>query len=218
MDTVADTQISILLVEDYALIRAGMRALIDTLPNIQVVAEARDGREALALIARHRPHIVLMDLELPTVDGREATAAIHENFPDTRVIILSMHTGQEDVVEALQAGAAGFLPKFAGDAELQLALESVMQGQTYLSPHVAHHLAAYVRNEDGIQNDNPLTPRQEEILRLIANGRSTKEIAAELNISVKTAETHRANIMARLDIRDVAGLVRYALKHGLVDA
>lgn len=218
MDTVADTQISILLVEDYALIRAGMRALIDTLPNIQVVAEARDGREALTLIARHRPHIVLMDLELPTVDGREATATIHENFPETRVIILSMHTGQEDVVEALQAGAAGFLPKFAGDAELQLALESVMQGQTYLSPHVAHHLAAYIRNEDGVQNDNPLTPRQEEILKLIANGRSTKEIAAELSISVKTAETHRANIMERLNIRDVAGLVRYALKHGLVDA
>lgn len=190
MDTVADTQISILLVEDYALIRAGMRALIDTLPNIQVVAEARDGREALTLITSHRPHIVLMDLELPTVDGREATAAIRENFPDTRVIILSMHTGQEDVVEALQAGADGFLPKFAGDAELQLAIESVMRGQTYLSPHVAHHLAAYGRNEDGGQNDSPLTPRQEEILQLIANGRSTKEIAAELSISVKTAETH----------------------------
>lgn len=217
MESVADYSISILLVEDYALIRAGMRALIDSLPNINVVAEARDGREALNLVKQHQPDIVLMDLDLPTVNGHEATAAITNDYPDSQVIILSMHTQQEDVVQALQAGAAGFLPKYASDTELELAITAVLQGQTYLSPHVSHHLATYVRNDEGVKNESPLTPRQQEILKLIANGRSTKEIAAELNISIKTAETHRANIMERLDIRDVAGLVRYALKTGLVE-
>jgi DNA-binding NarL/FixJ family response regulator len=158
-----------------------------------------------------------MDLELPAVNGREATAEIASSYPQTRVIILSMHTGQDDVVQALQAGAAGFLPKFASDSELQLAIEAVMQGKTYISPHVSHHLAAYIRNDE-TSKENPLTPRQEEILKHIANGRSTKEIASQLNISIKTAETHRANIMNRLDMRDVASLVKYALKNGLVDA
>ena len=217
MELITHRPISILLVEDYALIRAGMRALIETLPDVEVVAEARNGREALDLFGDHQPDIVLMDLALPLVDGREATAAITNNHPNTRVIILSMHTSQEDVVRAIHAGAAGFLPKFAGDDELKIAIEAVINGRTYLSPHVSHHLAAYIRNEDEESSKNPLTPRQEEILTLIANGRSTKEIAAQLSISIKTAETHRANIMERLGIRDVAGLVKYALKQGLVE-
>lgn len=217
MDFVAKTTITLLLVEDYALIRAGVRALINNLPGVQVVGEARDGREALALISTCQPDIVLMDLALPTVDGREATAAISQQYPEVRVIILSMHTGQDDVVQALQAGAAGFLPKFASDAELKLAIDAVMAGQTYLSPHVSHHLAAYIRQEESAATPEPLTPRQQEILALIANGRTTKEMAADLNISIKTAEAHRANIMERLGIHDVAGLVRYALKTGLVE-
>jgi len=218
MNMITESTITLLLVEDYALIRAGMRALINNLPDVEVVAEARDGREALTLIETHRPDIVLMDLALPTVDGREATAAITQQYPDVRVIILSMHTDQEDVVSALLAGAVGFVPKFASDGELKQAIEAVMAGQTYLSPHVSHHLAAYIRQEEQTpRKEEPLTPRQQEVLKLIADGRSTKEIAADLNISIKTAEAHRANIMERLDIRDVAGLVRYALRMGLVD-
>lgn len=218
MNMITESTITLLLVEDYALIRAGMRALINNLPDVEVIAEARDGREALSLIENHRPDIVLMDLALPTVDGREATAAITQQYPEVRVIILSMHTDQEDVVAALLAGAVGYVPKFASDGELKQAIEAVMSGQTYLSPHVSHHLAAYIRQEEQAPHKvEPLTPRQQEVLKLIADGRSTKEIAADLNISIKTAEAHRANIMERLDIRDVAGLVRYALRMGLVD-
>lgn len=219
---VTNSVITLLLVEDYALIRAGMRALINYLPDIQVVAEARDGREALALIEHCRPHIVLMDLALPLIDGHQATAVISQRYPEVRVIILSMYTEQEDVVQALQAGAVGFVPKFASDVELKQAIDAVIAGQTYLSPHVSHHLAAYVRQEETEPRlagpPPPLTLRQQEVLRLIANGRSTKEIATTLNISIKTAEAHRANIMERLNIRDVAGLVRYALRTGLVEA
>ncbi len=219
MEERAEHTIRLLLVEDFAIIRAGMCALLDGLPNVNVIASARNGREALALLEMHRPDIVLMDLELPHVNGRQATAAITREYPDIRVIILSMHTDQQSVVEALQAGAAGYLPKSAGDHELQQAIELVMQGQTYLSPHVSHHLINYIRQDDEPEDeDSALTPRQIEILKLIANGRSTKEIAQELHISIKTVEAHRANIMERLDIRDVAGLVRYALKTGLVEA
>lgn len=218
MNMITESSITLLLVEDYALIRAGMRALINHLPDVQVIADARDGREALTLIETHRPDIVLMDLALPTVNGREATAAITQQYPEVRVIILSMHTEQDDVVQALQAGAVGFVPKFASDAELKQAIDAVMAGQTYLSPLVSHHLAAYIRQEEQTPpKEEPLTPRQQEVLKLIADGRSTKEIAGDLNISIKTAEAHRANIMERLDIRDVAGLVRYALRMGLVD-
>ena len=219
MEERAEHAITLLLVEDFAIIRAGMCALLDGLPNINVIASARNGREALALLEIHQPDIVMMDLELPYINGRQATATITREYPDVRVIILSMHTDQQSVVEALQAGAVGYLPKSANDHELQQAIEMVMQGQTYVSPHVSHHLINYIRqDEEPEDEDSALTPRQIEILKLIANGRSTKEIAQQLHISIKTVEAHRANIMERLNIRDVAGLVRYALKTGLVEA
>lgn len=220
MEERAEQPINLLLVEDYAIIRAGMCALMGSLPNVNVVASAQNGREALTLLETHQPDIVVMDLELPHLNGRQATAAITQKYPHIRVIILSMHTDQQSVVEALQAGAAGYLPKSASDTELQQAIKTVMQGQTYVSPHISHHLINYIRQDEEPQadEDDALTPRQIEILKLIANGRSTKEIAQQLHISIKTVEAHRANIMERLDIRDVAGLVRYALKTGLVEA
>lgn len=217
MEELAEHTINLLLVEDYALIRAGMCALMESLPNVKVIASAKNGREALTLLETHRPDIVMMDLELPQINGRDATATISKEYPSIRVVILSMHTDQQSVVEALQAGASGYLPKSASNEELQQAIEVVMQGQTYISPTVSHHLANYIRQDNPTSKQSPLTARQEEILKLISNGRSTKEIAQELNISIKTAEAHRANIMERLDIRDIAGLVRYALKTGLVD-
>lgn len=216
-ETEENYKIRIILVEDYALIRAGMRALINNLPDITIVAEAHDGPEAIDIICQHQPDLVLMDIGLPTVNGHEVTTIVTKQFPQIKVLILSSYTGQDDVVQALQAGAAGYLPKLAGENELAIAIKTIINGQTYISPSISHHLAAYIRNEPQTKEEPTLTPRQIETLKLIANGRSTKEIAATLNISIKTAESHRANIMERLDIYDVAGLVRYALKTGLVE-
>lgn len=218
MEELAQQTIKLLLVEDYALIRAGMCALMDSLPNVKVIATAKHGQEALALLNTEQPDIVMMDLELPYINGRDATATITKTHPHIRVIILSMHTDQQSVLNALQAGANGYLPKSANHHELQQAIEAVMQGQTYLSPTVSHHLANYIRQETPTEDESPLTLRQQEILTLISNGYATKEIAQQLNISIKTVEAHRANIMDRLGIYDVAGLVRYALKTGLIEA
>ena len=218
MEEQAVTTINVLLVEDYALIRAGMSALLNSLPNVQVMAAAKNGQEAVNHLKTEQPDIVMMDLELPQLNGLEATAAITKAYPNVHVVILSMHTDQQSVIEGLQAGASGYLPKSATNHELQQAIEVVMQGQTYISPSVSHHLANYIRQDNIPSKQSPLTARQEEILKLISNGYATKEIAQQLNISIKTVEAHRANIMERLEIYDVAGLVRYALKTGLIEA
>ncbi len=215
----------VLLAEDHTLVRAGIRALLQNLTGIQVVAEASDGREALRLIKISQPDVVLMDIAMAGLNGLEATARVTKEFPTVRVIILSMHSTEEYVAQALHAGAAGYLLKDAVAAELELAVMAVARGETYLSPAVSKHVIAdYLRRAGGGEASSgsepppsaPLTPRQREILQLIAEGRSTKEIAAILHLSVKTVETHRTQLMARLDIHDVAGLVRYAIRIGLV--
>jgi DNA-binding NarL/FixJ family response regulator len=215
----------VLLVEDHTLVRAGIRALLQNLAGIEVVAEASDGREALRLIKTYQPDVVLMDIAMAGLNGLEATARVTKEFPPVRVIILSMHSNEEYVAQALRAGAAGYLLKDAVAAELELAVTAVARGETYLSPAVSKHVIAdYLRRAGGgeagggseLPPSDPLTPRQREILQLIAEGRSTKEIASTLHLSVKTVETHRTQLMARLDIHDVAGLVRYAIRIGLV--
>ena len=216
----------VLLAEDHTLVRAGIRALLQNLTGIQVVAEASDGREALRLIKTYQPDVVLMDIAMAGLNGLEATARVTKEFPTVRVVILSMHSTEEYVAQALRAGAAGYLLKDAAAAELELAVTAVARGETYLSPAVSKHVIAdYLRRvgdreASGGGGATPaselLTPRQREILQLIAEGRSTKEIAAILHLSVKTVETHRTQLMARLDIHDVAGLVRYAIRIGLV--
>ncbi len=216
----------VLLVEDHTLVRAGIRALLQNLAGIEVVAEASDGREALRLIKTYQPDVVLMDIAMAGLNGLEATARVTKEFPPVRVIILSMHSNEEYVAQALRAGAAGYLLKDAVAAELELAVTAVARGETYLSPAVSKHVIAdYLRRvgdrkASGGGGATPaselLTPRQREILQLIAEGRSTKEIASTLHLSVKTVETHRTQLMARLDIHDVAGLVRYAIRIGLV--
>jgi DNA-binding NarL/FixJ family response regulator len=193
---------------------------------VQVVAEASDGREALRLVKTYQPDVVLMDIAMAGLNGLEATARVTKEFPAVRVIILSMHSTEEYVAQALRAGAAGYLLKDAAAAELELAVTSVARGETYLSPAVSKHVIAdYLRRAGGGAaggdegTPSPaalLTPRQREILQLIAEGHSTKEIAALLHLSVKTVETHRMQLMARLDVHDVAGLVRYAIRVGLV--
>lgn len=218
--------IRVMLADDHTLVRGGLRALVEELPDIEVVAEADDGREALRLVAIHRPNIVLMDIAMTGMNGLEATSRITKEFPEVRVIILSMHTSEEYVLQALRAGAAGYLLKDAGVAELDLAINAIAQGETYLSPPVSKHVISdYVRRMGGqISNGHQeqisplerLTPRQREILQLIAEGHTTQDIAHILNISIKTVETHRMQLMERLDIHDVTGLVRFAVRVGLV--
>ena len=208
----------LLVADDHALVRAGIRAFLERIPNIEVVAEASDGREVVELVAKQQPDIVLMDIAMPGLNGLEATRQIVETWPQARVIILSMHASEEYVWQALRAGARGYLLKGASLAELELALSSVVRGEIYLSPPLSQPaITEYVqRTGKDRAREEKLTARQREILSLIAEGKSTKQVALQLNISVKTVESHRTQIMERLNIHDVAGLVRYAIKTGLV--
>jgi DNA-binding NarL/FixJ family response regulator len=218
--------IRIILADDHTLVRSGIRALIRDIPNVEVVAEANDGREAIQLVGEYNPDIVLMDIAMSGMNGLEATLHLSRDYPNVKVIILSMHINEEYVLQALQAGAAGYLMKDAGVAELEIAIQAVAHGETYLSPPVSKRLISdYVRRVGLNQNQgspsnltllNRLTLRQREILQLIAEGKTTQEIAQILNISVKTVETHRTQLMERLDIHDVAGLVRFAIRVGLI--
>ncbi|HYD56204.1 MAG TPA: response regulator transcription factor [Burkholderiales bacterium] len=209
--------IRVVLADDHALVRAGMRSLLAGMANVLVIGEASSGEEALSIAARERPDVVLMDIAMKGMTGLEAAARIRDGCPGVRVVILSMHAGEEYVLQALRAGAVGYLLKDAATGELELALRSVMRGESWFSPAVSRQVVeGYVQRVGGEPAADVLTARQREVLRLVAGGKSTKEIAFDLNLSVKTVETHRAQIMERLGIRDVAGLVRYALRTGLV--
>jgi len=210
--------IRILLADDHTLVRAGIRSLVQALSGIQVVAEAGDGREALSLIEMHQPDVAVLDIAMPGLNGLEVAAQVADNFPYVRVIILSMHATEEYVLRALRAGASGYLLKDADTSELELAIKAVTRGETYLSPAVSKHITEYVRRVgEGVHSAlERLTPRQREVLQLVAEGHTTQEIARMMNLSVKTVETHRTQLMERLDIHDIAGLVRYAVREGLV--
>jgi DNA-binding NarL/FixJ family response regulator len=209
------------IVDDHTLVRAGLRRLIQDVDSIEVVGEARDANEALAIVESLRPDLVLMDIAMPPgINGLEATVRIKVRFPDTRVIVLSMHSSAEYVLQALRAGASGYLVKNAAPGEIGVAVEAVMNGSVYLSPAVSRWVVEGYLDRLRISSkpQGPLSPRQREVLHLIAEGCSSKEIARRLGISVKTVETHRTELMARLDIHDVARLVRYAIKAGLIQS
>lgn len=210
--------IRIVLADDHVLIRAGLRALLHSLPNIEVIGEASDGYEAVDVIARDQPDVVIMDIGMPGLNGVDSTRRIIKQSPGTRVVILSMHANEEYVGRALEAGAMGYLLKGAEPAELELVLKAVMRGETYLSPCIAKPLVQdYLSHRKEKTHPLPdLTARQREVLQLIAEGCSTKDVANKLKLSVKTVDTHRSELMHRLDIHDVAGLVRYAIRIGLV--
>ncbi len=217
--------IRIVLADDHNLVRAGIRALLQNMPDVQVIGEAANGREALELVKKTRPDLVLMDIAMPELNGLDATAELVKQYPKLRIIILSMHVTEAFVLEALRAGASGYLLKGAATPELGLAIHAVARGETYLSSAVSGHViealkrsaSSEFRQSTKVGRDEvDLTPRQRQVLQLIAEGHSTKEIAEKLNISVKTAKTHRAELMRRLDLHDVAGLVRYAMQIGLV--
>jgi DNA-binding NarL/FixJ family response regulator len=212
--------IHILLAEDHVLVRAGIRALLQRLPDVVVVGEASTGREALALAGALHPDIVLMDIAMPDLNGLDAAARLAREEPRTKIIILSMHAAEEYVRQALQAGAAGYVLKDAAPAELELAIRAVARGETFLSPGVSRQVMEGYVSGRGVEKPHGLerlTPRQREVLQLVAQSKSTKDIAFDLGLSVKTIETHRAQLMDRLDIHDVAGLVRFAVRMGLVD-
>lgn len=210
--------IRVLLADDHVLIRAGVRLLLQSIEGVEVVGEASDGHEALRLIRAHQPDIVLIDIGMSGMNGLEAAARVRRDFPGVRVIILSMHTNEEYVLRALQAGVAGYIMKEAVPVELELALSTVMKGQSYLSPAVSKYVIDEYRRHPGERTSplDQLTPRQREILQLIAEGTSTKEIAKKLHLSIKTVETHRAQLMGRLGVHEIASLVRVAVRLGLV--
>ena len=207
----------ILLVDDHALVRAGIRALIEGKPGIEVIAETGDGHEALRIIGELHPNLVLLDITMPSLNGFEVLEQITKQYPQTRVIILTVHDGTEYAMRALRAGAAGYLPKSAATIELEDAISAVAQGGTYLSHEISQKtLFEYAQARTPQDLLASLTNRQREILKLIAEGQSTKEIGSKLNISVKTVESHRAKLAENLGIHDVAGLVRFAIRMGLI--
>jgi len=220
----------VLLADDHALVRAGIRALLTGLPDVDSVIEAGDGQEALSLLRELRPDVALVDIAMPGLNGLELAARVMREAPETRLVILSMHGTPGHVAQALRAGVCGYLLKDSAADELPVLLRAVMRGETYLSPTISKQVvdgylgrtsspgtAAAAGAPDGSDLD-VLTSRQREILQLVAEGKSTKEVAQLLDLSAKTVETHRAQIMDRLGIRDLAGLVRYAVRTGLVSS
>jgi DNA-binding NarL/FixJ family response regulator len=200
------------------LLRSGFRALLAEVEGVEVVAEASDGAEALALMAANRPQLALVDIAMPVLNGLEVVSRAAHDCPWVQIIVLSMHTSEEYVHRALRAGAKGYIRKDADPDELRQAIAAVAAGNIYLSQALSQQvLASYASGPAEKPNAlEHLTPRQRDILRLIAEGRRTKEIARELKISARTVESHRAQLMEKLDIHDVAGLVRYAVRVGLI--
>jgi len=211
------SRIRVVLADDHALVRAGIRALLERIPGVEVLAEAGDGREALELIGNLKPDVVLLDIAMPVLSGLEVLREVVSRFSEVRVIVLTVHETEEYAGHALRFGAMGFMPKSAASTELELALDTVMRGEQYVSPGISKQAAGDLPPPSVMRPATAeLTPRQLEVLKMIAKGRSTKDIANALDISAKTVETHRAQLMERLQIYDVASLVRYALRTGLV--
>lgn len=208
--------IRVVIADDHQLLRAGISALLRDIPDVEVLGEAADGAAAVRLAGELKPDILFLDLVMPGMSGLEALASINETLPEVRIIVLSMHSSEEHVLRALRLGAAGYMLKDVAPEELGLAIRAVMSGENWLSAAVSKKvIAGYVaRNNE--ETFDSLTSRQHQVLKLLAQGTPTKEISTQLNLSVKTIETYRAQIMERLDIHDVPGLVRYAVRHGIV--
>jgi DNA-binding NarL/FixJ family response regulator len=208
----------IVLADDHHLVRKGIRALLEALPDVEVVGEAGDGRTAMELIEKRRPDVAVLDITMPGLNGLEVAARAAKEVPGTKVLLLSMHAGEAYVAQALRAGVAGYLLKDAADDELALALKAVARGDVYLSPQISRQVVERLARAADSEPDplSGLTSRQREILQLVAEGNSSKQVAAELGISVKTVEAHRTQIMERIGVRDVTGLVRFAIRVGLI--
>jgi DNA-binding NarL/FixJ family response regulator len=210
----------VVLAEDHTLVRIGMRLLLESIPGVTVVGEASDGFEALEQIERLRPDCVLMDLAMPGLSGLEAVRRSRERYSDIPILVVSMHADEAYVHQALVAGATGYLLKGSDKEELETAMRAIARGETYLTPAISKSVVAALTRKPGLSGAGAplelLTSRQREVLSLVAGGQSTKQIAARLGLSEKTVEAHRGAIMERLEIRDLPGLVRFAIRAGLV--
>ena len=208
--------IRVLLVEDHTLVRAGIRSLLSSVRDIDVVGETGNGRDGLRLVRKLEPDVVLMDISMPELNGMEATARITKSHPQVKVLMLSMHNDEEYVAQSLKAGARGYLVKEAATKELEHAIHAVMNGEIYVSNTVSMSTVKRLMQGSSGSALGNLTSRQREILQLVVEGYSTRDIAERLSLSVKTVETHRTHLMDRLEIRDVPGLVKFAIKAGLI--
>jgi DNA-binding NarL/FixJ family response regulator len=206
--------VRVLIADDHTLVRAGIRRLIETHVDIEVVAEAKNAQEVLDLVAVHRPDLALIDLEMPGRSGLEIIAELRERYPEMAVVIMSMHADLAYVRTALDRGATGFLVKEAAPAELEVALRAAHAGQIFLSPKISSGMVDVLMRRSGTDT-SLLSQRQTEILTLLGHGKATKEIAADLHISIKTVETHRARMMETLGLRRANDLLRFAIKHSL---
>jgi len=217
----AQERIRVVLAEDHTIVREGVRALLEGQPDIEVVGEVGDGRAAVDAVERLRPHVIVMDLGMPKLNGVDATREIRAKGGPTRVVVLSMYSGEEYVRPVIRAGASGFLLKGSGLSDLVAAIRAVASGDAFFSPEVAKVLLEDSRSGPPAPASEPsdgLTRREREVLVLVAEGKSSPEIAKMLDLSVKTVEGHRGRIMAKLGVHNVAGLVRHAIKLGLVSA
>ncbi len=208
--------IRILLADDHALVRQGFRMILEAQPDMEIVGQAGNGREAVELAEKLRPDVVIMDVAMPELNGIEATRRLGASLPRTRVLALSMHKDSMYVREILRAGARGYLLKDSGDADLVAAVRAVAKGEGYLSPGVSDAVLADYRKHVTDPLDL-LTSREREVLQMIAEGKTNKEIATALNLSVYTVEAHRGRIMEKLNLHSTSELVRFALRNGLID-
>ncbi len=212
------SKISVLLVDDHAILRAGLRALLRTYSDVEVVGEAGDGEEAISQVRQLRPDVVVMDVGMPGMNGLVATRYILEERPDTKVLILTQYSNKEYVLPLLEVGAAGYVLKQAADTDLIKAIRAVYQGDSFLYPPVARMvMEAYISNKETVDSYETLTPREREVLVLVAQGCSNREIANVLHISPKTVDVHRTRLMKKLDLHHVADVTRYAIRRGLLD-
>jgi two-component system, NarL family, response regulator NreC len=213
-------KISVLLADDHTLIRAGLRMVVEAQPDLAVVAEAGDGREAVATAQALKPDVVVMDIGMPSLNGIEAARQIRESLPDTQIVVLSMHADEAYVLRALKAGAKAYLLKDSAEADLARAIHAAAAGKSFFSPAVGRVLLDdYMRTlqRSGAEDSYELlSPREREILQLVAEGNSSKEIANLLNLSVYTVETHRARIMQKLNLRGIPELTLYAVRKGII--
>lgn len=213
-------RIRVLVADDHAVVREGIRHVLEGAPGFEVVAEAADGKQAFILAQVHKPDVLLLDITMPGESGLEVAARLRSSLPEVHVLILSMHDHTEYVLEAVRAGAHGYLLKDAGPSELRDAVRAVHAGEAYFSPPVTRQLTAAVRGELVQERQTGmlerLTPRERDVLALVAEGRTNKQIGADLGISPRTVETHRESLMRKLKIRTVAGLTRFAIETGLV--
>jgi DNA-binding NarL/FixJ family response regulator len=215
-------RITVLLADDHMLVREGLRMVLELEKDLQIVGEAEDGRQAVALVKKLRPAVVLMDIAMPLLNGLEATRQIRKDLPDTKVLMLSAHSHAAFVKQVTEMGAAGFLLKHTSSAVLATAIREVQKGNSFYSPSISkrlngHDQKSLDREGNSKKKNNCLSSREVEVLQLIAEGQANKQVAAELGLSFKTVDKYRQSLMGKLNIHDIAGLTRYAIAEGIIE-